>query len=127
MCFLHRRATDDLRHTHDLGRKEAAHTRCSDSGSKGSQDLIPQRDESDWAGTANAVTSVSAGHGADLWAWLDLNQRPHPYQAYSRDAFMLVVRRRPARERQETDRGCPLGTVIDPSIWHANGTTDEGK
>jgi len=23
------------------------------------------------------------------WAWLDLNQRPHPYQAYSRDAFML--------------------------------------
>jgi hypothetical protein len=65
---------DDLRHTHDLGRKEAAHTRCSDSGSKGFQDLIPQRDESDWAGTANAVTSVSAGHGADLWAWLDLNQ-----------------------------------------------------
>ena len=25
-----------------------------------------------------------------LWAWLDLNQRPHPYQACSRDAFMLV-------------------------------------
>jgi hypothetical protein len=27
-----------------------------------------------------------------LWAWLDLNQRPHPDQAYSRDAFMLEER-----------------------------------
>src|SRR4029450_875439 len=26
------------------------------------------------------------------WAWLDLNQRPHPYQACSRDAFMLEKR-----------------------------------
>jgi hypothetical protein len=26
------------------------------------------------------MTSVSAGHGRVLWAWLDLNQRPHPYQ-----------------------------------------------
>jgi hypothetical protein len=26
------------------------------------------------------------------WAWLDLNQRPHPYQAHSRDAFKLVER-----------------------------------
>ena len=26
------------------------------------------------------------------WAWLDLNQRPHPYQAYSRDAFLQVER-----------------------------------
>jgi hypothetical protein len=26
------------------------------------------------------------------WAWLDLNQRPHPYQAHSRDAFMQLER-----------------------------------
>jgi hypothetical protein len=24
------------------------------------------------------------------WAWLDLNQHPHPYQAHSRDTVMLV-------------------------------------
>jgi hypothetical protein len=26
------------------------------------------------------------------WAWEDLNLRLHPYQAYSRDAFMLEER-----------------------------------
>jgi hypothetical protein len=30
------------------------------------------------------------------WACQDLNLGPHPYQAYSRDAFMLVERGRPA-------------------------------
>jgi hypothetical protein len=24
------------------------------------------------------------------------------------------------------DRGCPLGTGIDPSMWHVNGTTTAG-
>ena len=59
------------------------------------------------------------------WAWLDLNQRPHPYQAYSRDAFMLVERRWPAHGRGDSDRGCPLGTALDRPMWHANGTAGE--
>jgi len=61
------------------------------------------------------------------WAWLDLNQRPHPYQAYSRDAFLLVRRSRPARRWRRCDRGCPLGTGIDRPMWHANGTTGEER
>ena len=28
------------------------------------------------------------------WAWLDLNQRPHPSQAYSREVFLLEERDR---------------------------------
>ena len=28
----------------------------------------------------SAVTSISAGQEPVWWAWLDLNQRPHPYQ-----------------------------------------------
>jgi hypothetical protein len=31
--------------------------------------------------------------------------------------------RRPAYGASEIDRGCPLGTGIDPSMWHADGTT----
>src|SRR5215211_9551505 len=33
---------------------------------------------------------------AGWWAWEDLNLRLHPYQACSRDAFLLVRRGRPA-------------------------------
>src|SRR5215211_6317934 len=43
-------------------------------------------------------------------------------QAHSRDAFKLVRRGRPAQWPDGSDRGCPLGTVIDPPIWHASGT-----
>jgi hypothetical protein len=52
-----------------------------------------------------------------------LHLGPHPYQACSRDAFLLVRRSRPAQRSDGSDRGCPLGTGIDPSMWHANGTT----
>jgi hypothetical protein len=31
-------------------------------------------------------------------------------------------RRLPAHWWRGSDRGCPLGTVIDPPIWHAGGT-----
>ena len=34
---------------------------------------------------------------------------------------------RPAYGVSEIDRGCPLGTGIDPSMWHANGTTSEAR
>jgi hypothetical protein len=42
------------------------------------QDLIPKRDADDMNGVSRRVASVSAGQGPVLWAWLDLNQRPHP-------------------------------------------------
>ena len=33
----------------------------------------------------------------------------------------------PAYGASEIDRGCPLGTGIDPPMWHANGTTGEAR
>jgi hypothetical protein len=57
----------------------------------------------------------------------DLNLGPHPYQAHSRDAFLLVRRGGPARRWRSCDRGCPLGTGIDPWMWHVNGTTGEER
>jgi hypothetical protein len=50
---------------------------------------------------------------------------PHPYQAYSRDAFKLVERTWPAGGRGDSDRGCPLGTALDRPMWHASGTAGE--
>jgi hypothetical protein len=40
---------------------------------------------------------------------------------------MLVRGGRPARRWRSCDRGCPLGTGIDPWMWHANGTTGEER
>ena len=34
---------------------------------------------------------------------------------------------RPAYRAREIDRGCPLGTGVDPSMWHADGTTSKGR
>jgi hypothetical protein len=42
-------------------------------------------------------------------------------------AFLLVRGGRPARGWRSCDRGCPMGTGIDPSMWHANGTTGEER
>jgi len=57
-----------------------------------------------------------------LWAWLDLNQRPHPYQAYSRHAFKLVgggtTKSRPPRQcpwLSAEYRGCPSDVARG---WH---------
>jgi hypothetical protein len=46
-----------------MDRKEAAQTRYSDSGEEAPSRPHPKPDPPDWAGTANAVISVSAGHG----------------------------------------------------------------
>jgi hypothetical protein len=35
---------------------------------------------------------------------------------------MLESATRPAQRPGGSDRDCPLDTVIDPPIWHANGT-----
>jgi hypothetical protein len=63
------------------GRKEAAQTRCSASGIGSTpQDLIPNGMHPIGLAPGSQAPSVSAGQGPILWAWLDLNQRPHPYQ-----------------------------------------------
>jgi hypothetical protein len=51
----------------------------------------------------------------------------HPYQACSRDAFMLLERGWPAHQGGGVDRGCPLGTGLVRLMWHAGGTASEGK
>jgi hypothetical protein len=55
------------------------------------------------------------------------SSRPHPYQAHSRDAFLLVRRGRPAQRSDGSDRGCPLHTGVVRLMWHANGTTGEER
>jgi hypothetical protein len=35
---------------------------------------------------------------------------------------MLEERGRPVQRSNGSDRGCPLDTVIDPTMWHASGT-----
>jgi hypothetical protein len=61
------------------------------------------------------------------WACQDLNLGPHPYQAYSRDAFKLAARETPAQRPDDSDRGCPLGTARDRPMWHASGTAGEDE
>jgi hypothetical protein len=43
-------------------------------------DLIPKWDASNWTDTWKRSDQRFRWSGAGLWAWLDLNQRPHPYQ-----------------------------------------------
>jgi hypothetical protein len=56
------------------------------------QGLIPTGMNPIGLARQSEATSVCPGQRPVLWAWLDLNQRPHPYQAYSPDAFMLEKR-----------------------------------
>ena len=41
------------------------------------------------AGAADKTSIIPAGQSG-RWAWEDLNLRPDPYQAYSRDGFKLA-------------------------------------
>src|SRR5918994_5972479 len=59
------------------------------------------------------------------WACQDLNLGPHPYQTYSRDAFLLVRRGRPGQWSGGSDRGCPLDTGVVRLMWHVGGTAGE--
>ena len=61
------------------------------------------------------------------WACQDLNLGPHPYQAHSRDALKQQEGETPAQRRGGSDRGCPLGTVVDRPMWHASGTAGENE
>jgi hypothetical protein len=120
LCNRPSRATND-RGTH----KEAAQTRCPDSGEETPSRPHPQTGWIRLGWQVQRSGQRSAGQEPVWWAWLDLNQRPHPYQACSRDAFMLVRRGRPAQRSDGSDRGCPLDTVVVRLMWHASGTVGE--
>ena len=47
------------------------------------QNTYPKLDASDEAATRKRSNQRSRWSRAGLWAWLDLNQRPHPYQQSS--------------------------------------------
>jgi hypothetical protein len=49
------------------------------------------------------------------------DQRLHPYQAYLRDAFVLLEQGRTAHQDPGVDRGRPLSTGVDPLRWHRSG------
>ena len=66
----------------------------------------------------SAVTSVSAGQEPVWWAWLDLNQRPHPYQGSAPGPVSAGWRLPPARM---TYRWKPLETVANRSAPMACG------
>jgi hypothetical protein len=40
---------------------------------------------------------------------------------------MLLEREAPGQPQIGSDRGCPLGTVIDRPMWHAGGTAGEDE
>jgi hypothetical protein len=71
-----------------------------------------------WLTAGSALTCDDGG-----WACQDLNLGPHPYQAYSRDAFKQLERKAASFWVSEGDRGCPLDTGVVPWMWHANGTS----
>jgi len=61
-------------------RKEAAHRPCSGSGEEASSRPHPGWDASDSNGTPEAQGHRFRWSKGNLWAWLDLNQRSHPYE-----------------------------------------------
>jgi hypothetical protein len=66
--------------------------------------LIPPTDDPSLPEPSRRPTSVSAGQGPVVWAWLDLNQRPHPYQV-SR-AKRCAARRFPRSSPSVRAKGC---------------------
>jgi hypothetical protein len=69
----------------------AAQTRCCRSASNHTQYLIPPRDACKPAGTRKVTDQRFRWSEAILWAWLDLNQRPHPYQQIPGTAVRKVI------------------------------------
>ncbi len=91
---------------------EAAQTLCSGSGEDRPQDLIPQRDASPGWRPLRRNDQRFGWSEAVWWAWLDLNQRPHPYQGSAQGMFPPGLQRWPART---TCRWRPLETVRNRS------------
>jgi hypothetical protein len=75
------------------------------------QDLIPNGDASGGPAPESGATDVFAGQGLVLWAWLDLNQRPHPYQV-SR-AQRCADRHFPRSRATVRAKGCVLQPRLD--------------
>ena len=79
--FWYRCAADHLGHANDYGPQR----RCSDTFVVAQDRKRPQTSSRSGMPPIGLVpgieaTSVSAGQRRVFWAWLDLNQRPHPYQ-----------------------------------------------
>ena len=77
--------------------------------------------------TANEETTAERFHssGPDWWAWLDLNQRPHPYQGSAPGPVSAGSRLQPVRT---TYRWRPPETVADRSVPLACGpNVDQGS
>jgi hypothetical protein len=68
----------------------AGQTVVAPRGSSDRADLISNGMRPIGLAPERGVTSVCAGHGLYLWAWLDLNQRPHPYQIYRRAGPAII-------------------------------------
>jgi hypothetical protein len=69
-----------LRHTHDSGPQRGCSYACSDSGDGAPTRPHPKWDASNLGWGRKRSDQRLRWSWADLWAWLDLNQRPHPYQ-----------------------------------------------
>jgi hypothetical protein len=61
-------------------RKEAAQRHCVDSGEGAPSRPHPKHDPPRLGWHRKRSDQRSCWLQGDLWAWLDLNQRPHPYQ-----------------------------------------------
>jgi hypothetical protein len=69
-----------LRHTHDSGPQRGCSYACSDSGDGAPTRPHPKWDASNLGWGRKRSDQRLRWSWADLWAWLDLNQRPHPHQ-----------------------------------------------
>jgi hypothetical protein len=108
---LHHCATDDLRHTHDPRTAKRLLTRVVPTQERRrAQDLIPSGMDPIGLTRQSVVTSVSAGHGPDLWAWLDLNQRPHLIRYRGLSAVRTGVS--PDHWRASGAKGCVLSDLV---------------
>src|SRR4029453_3258317 len=109
-----------MRHDPDSGTTKRLLRRVvSTQDRKRPQDLIPKGDASAWPVPRDGTTSVSAGHGAGWWAWLDLNQRPHPDRKTDRLGMVW-----PCFHARTTS---PRDTSTDPKIhgeWACGGVRE---
>src|SRR5215218_4936053 len=111
--FGHRSKADHLRRSHECGAVKRLVRRAvpAQDGNR-PQDLIPTGCiQLGWRREAErpAFALVKVG----LWAWLDLNQRPHPYQGPAPGPVSAGSRLQPART---TYRWRLLETAADRSV-----------
>src|SRR4029450_10317256 len=91
-CVLTPLCNRPCRHANDSGTaKRLLRHLVVPQEKKHPQDLIPHGMHPIELASGSGAPSVSAFQKPVLWAWLDLNQRPRPYQQSS--AYRYVTRR----------------------------------